>query len=1355
MKVYAAVATVVASLVMVCAVHGQQCYTPVTSWQVNYSLNGSGTGACADGQSGATCTTNETATGTDSYTMGVASCSSLQWGPTDSGMVTSASVNDMEQYQCQTNPPIQETETVVGSGGAAGPAFGQTFFTINLSNGTYSFEPFPYGNAKETEQGCFKTTGSAPYPLYPSTNWPQTFTLPTFLEPLDVSNFGFQGGGGLNVTVPWSFSFTLTPTVDCDQCKQNGGQGMPLASSISTENGSLGEDLPVAGTEFTLHYESSRAPGAAGIAVAIADASMIGGWTLNVHQAYDSGSNTLLLGNGTQRNGYELGNLLVVNNQALFTSEDGSEIYAFSLTTGKHVQTLRPMTGALIYQFGYDAAGNLITITDASGNVTTIQRDASEHPTAIVAPFGQKTTLSVDANGFLSQVTDPLGNSVKFSTTSAGLFTSRTDANGNVFNYTYDANGKLSMDADPLGGFVTLTRTNAASGLGWTVGESTSMGRTSSYQTALNVPWVQNGTASQSEQHTNTWSSGLQGRSSNGFANGQLSNTVSLPDGSSSSQNLGPDPVWGIQLPVNLSEMLTQGNLRLNLIGSRTATLGTPGNPFSVTTETDTQTVNGRTYTATYTGSTRSYVNTTPARRTVTTGLDALERLSSLQVGGLSATNFAYDTHGRLASITEGTRKATLTYNAQGFLDSVTDPLNLKTSFTYDADGQVLTATLPDGRVISYSYDANGNVISVTPPGKSAHDFAYNAVDLLASYAPPTITAGGPTSYSYNLDRDLTGITRPDGQSISYSYDSAGRLANVTTPTGQTSYTYNATTGNVTGESKGTEKIAYSYNGPLPIKSTWSGAVAGNVGRAYIKNFWVASQTINGANTVAFNYDNDGLTAKAGSLSIRRNAKNGLITGTTLGVATDTRTYNTFGEFTGYTAAVNGTTIYSVQYTRDADARVSAKTETTNGTTNHYTYSYDLAGRLTTATKNGAADTYTYDSNSNRLSGTTSAGTSNGTYDAQDRLLSYGNASYAYTANGEMTSQVVGNQTTSYTYDVMGNLTAATLPSGAKIAYVIDPENRRVGKQLNGVLQTGFLYDDDDDTIVAQLNGSNQLVSQFVYGTGLAPDYMVSGGATYRIFTNQLGSPVLVVNSATGATAEQITYDEFGNVVSDTNPGFQPFGFAGGLYDQDTKLVRFGARDYNPALGRWMAKDYLLFEGGDTNLYGYVLADPINLVDPAGAEDQPAPQGGPSTGDTLTKWIVDSNEKIQTIQKGYKKCKKVIKYGKAVSKGVDGVKNLAVDQAKGYVKSNTGALNEQRQLLEQTHESVPAVRDYANPVTQHGRTIVNALKGQSCPNCKDQPKPPDPKAVHLPTPRSPLDEFDPTVPVKNPTTPDY
>ena len=74
-------------------------------------------------------------------------------------------------------------------------------------------------------------------------------------------------------------------------------------------------------------------------------------------------------------------------------------------------------------------------------------------------------------------------------------------------------------------------------------------------------------------------------------------------------------------------------------------------------------------------------------------------------------------------------------------------------------------------------------------------------------------------------------------------------------------------------------------------------------------------------------------------------------------------------------------------------------------------------------------------------------------------------------------------------------------------------------------------------------------------------------------------------------------YDVWGKVTRDTNPGFQPFGFAGGIYDPETRLTRFGARDYDAQTGRWTAKDPILFDGRDSNLYGYVFNDPVNFID--------------------------------------------------------------------------------------------------------------------------------------------------------------
>jgi RHS repeat-associated protein len=108
---------------------------------------------------------------------------------------------------------------------------------------------------------------------------------------------------------------------------------------------------------------------------------------------------------------------------------------------------------------------------------------------------------------------------------------------------------------------------------------------------------------------------------------------------------------------------------------------------------------------------------------------------------------------------------------------------------------------------------------------------------------------------------------------------------------------------------------------------------------------------------------------------------------------------------------------------------------------------------------------------------------------------------------------------------------------------------------------------------------------------------MIRDAVTYRIVSDHLGSPKLVINTANGAVIQRLDYDEFGRVLNDTNPGFQPFGFAGGLYDPETGLVRFGARDYSAETGRWLSKDPIKFQGDGLNFYGYSLNDPINLHD--------------------------------------------------------------------------------------------------------------------------------------------------------------
>jgi len=133
---------------------------------------------------------------------------------------------------------------------------------------------------------------------------------------------------------------------------------------------------------------------------------------------------------------------------------------------------------------------------------------------------------------------------------------------------------------------------------------------------------------------------------------------------------------------------------------------------------------------------------------------------------------------------------------------------------------------------------------------------------------------------------------------------------------------------------------------------------------------------------------------------------------------------------------------------------------------------------------------------------------------------------------------------------------------------------------------------------VVELDGAGNVVARFVYSSkGHVPDYMIKGAVTYRLISDHLGSVRLVVNTADGALAQRIDYDEFGNITQDSNPSFQPFAFAGGICDQHTKLSRFGARDYDASAGRWTSKDPIRFDGKDVNIYIYSASNPVNYID--------------------------------------------------------------------------------------------------------------------------------------------------------------
>src|SRR5262249_50205314 len=198
---------------------------------------------------------------------------------------------------------------------------------------------------------------------------------------------------------------------------------------------------------------------------------------------------------------------------------------------------------------------------------------------------------------------------------------------------------------------------------------------------------------------------------------------------------------------------------------------------------------------------------------------------------------------------------------------------------------------------------------------------------------------GAQTKYTYDADRSLTRITLPDGQTVELGYDTAGRLATRTLPTGQTRYGYDPTSDRVTSvTAPDGGALAYSYDGGLLTGATWSGPVAGAVTRTYDADLRLSALGVNGQ-TTAYQYDNDGLLTRAGDLTLSRSAQTGLVTGTTLGGTSDTRTYNGVGEPASYRATAGGRTVYDAQYMRDKLGRIVQQTETISATTATYSYS--------------------------------------------------------------------------------------------------------------------------------------------------------------------------------------------------------------------------------------------------------------------------------------------------------------------------------------------------------------------------------------------------------------------------------
>jgi len=932
----------------------------------------------------------------------------------------------------------------------------------------------------------------------------------------------------------------------------------------------------------------------------------LGGWSLTVHHAWDPSGRILYLGDGGRRSGLAPdGGNGPGRGDVRLTDEDASQVFVFE-ASGRHLRTLDALTGLLLFRFEYDAAGRLATVVDLAGNATRVERDAAGMPIALVAPFGQRTTVGLEAQGYLARVANPAGEACELAYADGGLLVGATDPRGHRARFRYDDGGYLIEHTDPAGGVVRLHRARTEHGFRVT---RISAAEQESTHAVERLP-------SGEDRRVNKWC-GSGPIVAVTARNGRR--TITYPDGTSATLEVEPDPRFGAHaLLVRQAVVKTPGGLARTTTTRRRIALADPRNPLSLTSQTETESINGREYTTTFDAARRQITETTPAGRRCVVTLDERGLVVRVETPGLAPMAYRYDAHGHPTTMEWGSRRVGLSYDAQGRPSALTHLDGSTYRFVYDGAGRVVQVTLPSGRLRRFAYDPSGNLSQLTMPGGAVHRFERNAVNLEASYAAPD---GGTLAKSYDRDRRLTSVTLPGNRTLTLSYPDSGALAREQYAEATREFTYHPASRRLTALSRvpagggPPQRLALAWDGFLLTEIAWSGAVTGRYRYRYDRDHRLSGVTLDGGPEMALRRDADGQLTGLGPFTIAREGPDGApsgISGGALAIAID---YDDLGRIRARSHRANGREVYRIELAHDTIGRITEKRETVPGSAAAHGYAYDADGQLVEVRRDGTTvERYAYDANGNRTSRQVEAGpTEAAGYAEDDRLVERGGVPYRFDPAGFLLAR--GGD--AFAYSARGELLEARLADGRMVTYGYDATGRRVSR-ADGADTWGYLYGNPAKRFqVTAVRAPSGALDVYWYDAVGCLVAIQRGEAWYYVATDHVGTP-RVVWDAEGTPVKVLAHDSFGHPTADSNPDFPlAVGFAGGLADPATGLVRFGLRDYEPAAGRWTAKDPIGFDGSDPNLYGYVRNDPVNFVDPTGLQEEAAgtePSGGTGSG---------------------------------------------------------------------------------------------------------------------------------------------
>ena len=541
-------------------------------------------------------------------------------------------------------------------------------------------------------------------------------------------------------------------------------------------------------------------------------------------------------------------------------------------------------------------------------------------------------------------------------------------------------------------------------------------------------------------------------------------------------------------------------------------------------------------------------------------------------------------------------RIAKYTYDANGNLETLTDPNGNKSKTTYNADNEPTKITEPNGTVTETGYDGAGRVTSQTDGNKHETKYVRNILGEVTEVIDPlgrktvkgydnagnlkTLTdpAKRTTTYTYDPANHLTEISYSDGKThaVKYEYDSDVDRTKMTDGTGTTTYGYDQL--DRLTESKDGHGDTTSYEYDLANEQTKITYPNGkSVTQAYDKAGRLEKVTDWLEHTTKFAYDPDSnlttITFPAGTNN------------------TDTYSYNEVDQMSEAKMAKGTETLALLNYTRDSDGQVTKAVTKGLPGTESTEYVYDENDRLTKA----GTTPYEYDPADNP----TKTGSSTNAYDNADQLKTSTGLTYTYDEQGERTKTTpTTGPATTYGYDQVGNLTSIERPKEGetteiKDTYAYDGNGLRASQTISST--TSYLTWNMTEGLPLILNdGTNSYIDG---PGGLAVEQVSSAGTVTYLHHDQQGSTRLLTGS-TGTVTGSTTFDAYGNKTGSTGTSTTPLGYDGQYTSSDTGLIYLRARVYDPATAQFITRDPWVALTGEP--YTYTGDDPTTLADPSG-----------------------------------------------------------------------------------------------------------------------------------------------------------